>query len=324
MSQSAPVAVIAASMRVSWASSRGRSAWPYAGRGIIAAAISSALRAWRETLGRIDHAEYIDVFVAPSMKRGLRCSVRGVTAAMVLFTASAAHGDGAGFAVDGFQPAERGSDWFANESLDLRGHLRPAVGATYAWGYRSYVLRDESGAEQRQVLTDQMWLHVGGAMVLAHRLRLGLDVPMVVFQHGDDLASLAEPRPDPSTPAFGDVRLAMNVRLFGEFGGLATAGIGAQAYFPTGSREQLTSDGTLRILPRASLAGHVLGIVYSLTGGFHYRPLDEVVLGRAMGSELVFAAATGVKVNDVFVLGPELAGRTAVTGRTPSPPGAPR
>ena len=233
---------------------------------------------------------------------------------MVLLTASAARGDGSGFAVDGFEPAEWGGDWFANASLDLRGHLRPAVGATYSWAYRSYVLQGKSGEQQAQVLTDQMWLHVGGAMVLIHRLRFGLDVPMVVFQHGDDLGAIAGPKPDPKSPAFGDVRLGTDLRLFGEFGGPGTGAISAQAYFPTGSRERLTSDGTLRILSRATVAGQLEGLVYSVTAGFHYRPLDEVVLGRELGSELVFGAAAGVKVNDVFVIGPELAGRTAVTG----------
>jgi hypothetical protein len=62
------------------------------------------------------------------------------------------------------------------------------------------------------------------------------------------------------------------------------------------------------------LAGHIKGVVYSLQGGFHYRPLDEEVLGRTIGSEIVFGAAAGVKVNDVFILGPEMTGRTAVTG----------
>src|SRR5215510_9781706 len=32
-----------------------------------------------------------------------------------------------GFALDRYRPAEAGSDWFANESLDLRGRTRPAI-----------------------------------------------------------------------------------------------------------------------------------------------------------------------------------------------------
>ncbi|MEY4514285.1 MAG: hypothetical protein RLZZ450_6407, partial [Pseudomonadota bacterium] len=33
-----------------------------------------------------------------------------------------------GFALDRFEPSERGSEWFSQDSLDLRGHLRPAIG----------------------------------------------------------------------------------------------------------------------------------------------------------------------------------------------------
>ena len=251
------------------------------------------------------------------MKRGLSSSVLGVTTALLLLTGSSAGADEPGFAVDPLGPAERGSDWFANASLDLRGHLRPAVGVTYSWTYRPYLLYAEDGTEQARVLTDQMVLHPGGALVLLHRLRLALDVPVVVFQHGDDLGFVTGPKPSPSTPAFGDVRLGTDLRLFGEFGGIATAAIGMQTFLPTGSQEQLTSDGTVRLLPRAMLAGHFMGVVYALHGGFHFRPLGDEVMGRALGSEVTFAAAAGVKVNDVFILGPELAGRTMVTKGDP-------
>ena len=46
-----------------------------------------------------------------------------------------------GFAVDRFEPAERGSDWFANESLDFRGNMRPALGLVFDWAYKPLVLR---------------------------------------------------------------------------------------------------------------------------------------------------------------------------------------
>src|SRR4051812_25157863 len=41
-----------------------------------------------------------------------------------------------GFSVNRFEPSERGSDWFTNESLDLRGAVRPAFGVVGDYQYR--------------------------------------------------------------------------------------------------------------------------------------------------------------------------------------------
>ncbi|MEJ7727656.1 MAG: OmpA family protein [Polyangiaceae bacterium] len=232
--------------------------------------------------------------------------------ALCLALATPALADGPGFAVDRFDPAERGSDWFANNSLDLRGDLRPAVGVTYDWGYKSLVIPDSAGRET-VVLRDQMFVHTGGALILRDRLRLGVSLPVLLHEGGDELV-LANGGPALGSPGIGDARVSSDLRLFGEFGGPATGALGVRAYFPTGDQARLTSDGTLRLLADATVAGYIEGFVYSVHAGFHVRPLDGEQLGRTPGSELVFGLATGVKVNDMFVLGPELTGSTAVVG----------
>lgn len=50
--------------------------------------------------------------------------------ASAIAPAAAAQTPAAGFALDRFNPAERGSEWFVMDSLDLRGHVRPALGLT--------------------------------------------------------------------------------------------------------------------------------------------------------------------------------------------------
>ena len=53
-----------------------------------------------------------------------------VAAAWLLSTSPAgAQSTASGFALDRFNPSERGSEWFALDSLDLRGQARPAIGA---------------------------------------------------------------------------------------------------------------------------------------------------------------------------------------------------
>ncbi|MDB4993007.1 MAG: outer membrane protein, partial [Myxococcaceae bacterium] len=221
-------------------------------------------------------------------------------------------------AISRFEPAERGSEWFVNGSLDFRGQHRPALGVVYDWGYKSFVLHDVPGGGDVNVLTDQMFVHIGGAIVLLDNMRVAFDLPVTAYENGDNLERVERPgRPNPQTsyPGAGDLRLAFDARAFGEYGDVITGALGAQVFLPTGSRDALTSDGTVRVIPHFMVAGEGEGFVYAASIGFHYRPQSDLLLGRYLGSEVIASVAAGVKVNDVFVFGPELWASTVVTGR---------
>jgi streptogramin lyase len=51
-------------------------------------------------------------------------------------------------------PSERGSDWFANESLDLRGHLRPAAGLVLDYSHRPLVIEQPDGSTSSSLVGD--------------------------------------------------------------------------------------------------------------------------------------------------------------------------
>lgn len=57
-----------------------------------------------------------------------------------------------GLALDRFDPAERGSEWFALDSLDLRGRVRPAMGVDLDWGHEPLVLYDINNREDTRRL----------------------------------------------------------------------------------------------------------------------------------------------------------------------------
>jgi OOP family OmpA-OmpF porin len=222
-----------------------------------------------------------------------------------------------GYAIDRFEPADRGSDWFVNESLDFRGSPRPAAGLVFDWAYRPLVLYDPSkmqGDPRANPIVDQVAVHAGAALVLKDRVRIAVSVPMVLFQDGDDLSAIATTVSSPRRAALGDVRFSGDLRILGQFGGPLSAAVGAQVYLPTGSRPLYTSDGTLRVTPRLLIAGDFEGLFYAAKVGFAYRPLDATFEGRPLGSEAIFSVAGGVRVNDRFVLGPEVYGSTVVSG----------
>ena len=220
----------------------------------------------------------------------------------------------AGFATNRFDPAEAGSDWFVNDSLDLRGSPHLAAGMIWDWSYKPLVLRgaEDDPASQRNAVTDQVVAHAAVAIVLDDRFRAGLDLPVVVFQHGDDLSQIS-PRLRPlDSSAVGDLRLSADLRVAGEYGEAFSLALGAQAHVPTGRRSQFSSDGTFRFVPRVLVAGYGKGLVYAAKLGFAYRPLNAMFVGRQLTSEAMFSLAGGVRVNDIFVFGPELWGATAV------------
>ena len=93
-----------------------------------------------------------------------------VALASSLTLETAAHAQAGGFAVDRFDPAERGSSWFANESLDLRGDLRPAAGFVASYASRSLVVTGDDGA-RTAIVARQLAGHLGGAVVFSSRVR---------------------------------------------------------------------------------------------------------------------------------------------------------
>lgn len=243
-----------------------------------------------------------------------------VTAAIlvhILTSPQSAAAQARGFAVNRFEPSDRGSDWFANESLDFRGDVRPALGLVFDWAYKPLVLRDPNdvqGDSRGNVITDQVFMHAGGVLVFHDRVRVGADLPVALFQDGEDVSAAAVAARAPEKAAFGDARLSGDVRVIGEYGARFSAAVGAQVYLPTGSRSLFTGEGTARVTPRVLVAGDIEGFPYAAKLGFAFRPFDSSFEGRPLGSEAIFSVAVGVKANDQFVFGPELYGSTVVTG----------
>ena len=88
--------------------------------------------------------------------------------AVVLGSVGTAHAQSAtGFAVDKFEPSERGSDWFTTESLDLRGSGRPALGVITDYQLRPLATYKSNGDANRSIVfaVANVRLDRGGAVV---------------------------------------------------------------------------------------------------------------------------------------------------------------
>jgi OOP family OmpA-OmpF porin len=216
------------------------------------------------------------------------------------------------FALNRFNPSERGSDWFANESLDLRGHVRPFVGVVGDWSYKPLVLYSRrDGDVVSAIVRHQIFAHVGGGVILWERLRLAASMPLLVWNKGDTRTTANGTFSSSDGTTIGDLRLGADVRLLGEYGGPFTMAIGGQAFLPTGNEDAYASDGQVRLQPRLLGAGDLGPFAYAAQLGFAYRPhkgkLDDV----RFGNEMTFAVGAGLRLLDKKLLvGPELYGST--------------
>ncbi|RYZ06890.1 MAG: porin [Myxococcales bacterium] len=241
-----------------------------------------------------------------------RWSARAVVALLALFP-STALAQSEGFAINRFDPAERGSDWFAADSLDLRGHGRLMLGATGDYAHKPLVLYNREGDELKSIIEHQLFVHVGASLVLWERLRIGASLPVLAYQSGEPGTVGGVPFRAEEGAAIGDLRLAADVRLLGQYRSPFSLAAGAAVFAPTGKQESFTGDGKVRLLPRLLLAGDIGNFAYSAKLGVLYRANDAGFNGSPQGTEAVFAAAIGFRSdNGKLVLGPEVFGSTVV------------
>ncbi len=231
-----------------------------------------------------------------------------------------------GFNLDQFQPSERGSEWFAADSLDLRGHERFAAGLIGDYAYKPLVIYDSKGNEVSPVVAHQLYAHLGGDAILWNRVRFGVNLPIALYQAGDGGVAQGQSFVSSNKTTVGDLRVGGDVRIVGQYGDPITFAGGLWLIAPTGSRKSYTGDGGVRAIPRLMVAGDVSPFVYAAQLGFDVRAQSDSYAGKPRGSALSIAAAAGVRVLDKkLVAGPELYGSTVVTnskaffGKTETP-----
>lgn len=238
-----------------------------------------------------------------------------VACCTLLFASGSASAQAAGFALDRFEPADRGSNWFVLDSLDLRGHGRLALGVTGELGYRPLAIYDADGSLRSAIVEHQLFAHPGGSFVLWDRLRVSASLPVGLYATGDGgtIGGVVYPAPS-SAQTVGDLRFGADARVIGQSGDPFQLAFGLHLFAPTGSRGAYSGDETFRATPRALVAGDLGVFAYSAKLGIAYRGHDVELAGSPLGSELVYGAAVGVRALDRrLLLGPELYGSSVVT-----------
>jgi cysteine-rich repeat protein len=144
-----------------------------------------------------------------------------------------------------------------------------------------------------------------GAFAPASWLDLGLALPVVVYQDGDD---------DPAAGGLGDLRLHLRFELFQTKDGLFTLGLEPVVQFPTGTpSEEFMGAGTFRVTPWVLLGFDFGRGGLALNLGYRFTAEDVDVADLTVGDDLRFRLGGWVaavpETLDVFV---ELTGVTSI------------
>jgi outer membrane protein OmpA-like peptidoglycan-associated protein len=238
-------------------------------------------------------------------------SLGSITLLLAMEDSARAQSQG-GYALQRFDPAEKSSEWFTGESLDLRGKLRPAGGVVIDGQYRPLAVYDRGGTLVGSILRDVVTMHAGASLVLRDRFRIGASMPFYLFQQAGDGAPVTFDGVTyrlPPQQAIGDLRLGADVRIVGEYGGPIQVAAGLQVHVPTGDREWFTSDGTVRLAPRLMAAGDIGPFVYSARVGLMLNRWEGTFGSTQIGNEFTYGVTAGLRVLDKkLVFGPELWG----------------
>jgi OOP family OmpA-OmpF porin len=219
-----------------------------------------------------------------------------------------------GFAIDTFDPAARGGDWFVLDSLDFRDDGRGALGVVGEYAAKPLVVKNGDGSDRAAIVAHQFVVHPGASLIILDRLRLSGDLPVVMDSQGTTTTLGGATYYAPNKPSVGDASFAGDLRVFGRYGEVATGAVGLEAIAPTGSRDLYSGDGKTRLVPRLELAGITKYVEWAARGGVLFRTEDDPIAGHKRGDAVVFGASVGYRgLHGKLVVGPEVYGSTSFT-----------
>lgn len=221
-----------------------------------------------------------------------------------------------GFALNRFEPAESGSDWFVLDSVGEKGHLRPAAGLVLDYARKPLVLADSSGDEVVGIVDNHFFAHLGGSLVLWEDLRIGLNIPILLVNTGDGGYLNGIPFATDEGAALGDVRLAVDYRFLGADEDVARLSAGFRVHFPTGKQGAFAGDGSVRLTPQVAFAGDYDNLAYAARAGLGLRFRDGDFAGETFNTELQLGVAVGYRFleDKSLLIGPELLAAPALGG----------
>lgn len=148
----------------------------------------------------------------------------------------------------------------------------------------------------KRLIANQLKAELLASVGILNRAEVGLAMPLVVWQSGDDLGSFGKPDASVEGFATGDLRVIPKLRLLhpARSGGFGAAFL-LPIYVPVGDTETFNSDGKVRVEPRLALDWrHEAGLVVS--ANVAYQLLRAETIAQNYTSANMFRWALGAQL----------------------------
>ncbi len=230
----------------------------------------------------------------------------GRVAALIATTLCSSPAWADGLALDRFDPAPAGDRFFGVQSAYVSGDLTPHVMLMLDYAHDPLIARgSETKDFQADIVRHQMFLRLGASLDIWERLNLNLDVPVAVWQAGDDANGALLGARSPSGAAMGDVRVGARLRLYGEYDDPFQIAISNYIWIPTGENNRFVTDGHVRWMPQLVLGGKAPHLVWAVNAGAMLAVADTFVT-IPEGSMVKTGAGLGFTfARDHVQIGPE-------------------
>lgn len=210
-----------------------------------------------------------------------------------------------GFALNQLQPTPAGDLFFGVPSPYAAGHLEPPK-AYAMFDYAHRPIRSGDTA----VVSAHGFMRLDVSWALWDRLLISADAPLAIVADGEDPGVSGTTFTALESPSFGDVRVGLRGRLWGENGTPFQIGVGGYLFVPSGDQEQYSGEGSVRGAFHLAIGGRVgrdVAFIYSAAAGTEIRASDSP-------NTFTFGAGAGVLfLDDMVQAGAELIGSSAFT-----------
>jgi outer membrane protein OmpA-like peptidoglycan-associated protein len=196
------------------------------------------------------------------------------------------------------RPAASPLNYYVTENGTTLPHLSPSVAMLLNYSHLPLVLYDRIDGELvRAVVNYQVNMDLMMALGLWDRLEIGVAIPLTLVQDDEQIGTLRGVPGGSLSGGIGDIRLILKARIWtvGPF----TVGATAPVSFPTGSGENLLSNGGVTFAPRLVLALNFDRAGGAINAGYRLRnnqsftlPMSDVQ-GKISVGDQFFASAGG-------------------------------
>ena len=217
--------------------------------------------------------------------------------ALALLVPLAAAGQGLSGSVDAeaFRPAPGPMDGFVVQRSTPEPHLAWSVRLYLDYAHEPLVLRRDGEIVER-IIEHRLGAHLQGSVGLFDILEIGLGLPFVLVQTGDNSLALG----DLSAAAVGDLRLDLKAAWPERFGGMFGIALGATVRFGTssGGPESFSGEGVAGFDPRLILDLQTDWFGVALDFGYRLRE-NAAIASLPVQDELTYALGVVVPLAEL-------------------------